>query len=398
MKKHDKQWACSLAAFAVLGVLGDSAHADGYRNPPPTAAGIGKSGVNRVFVDDASAISYNSANLTTIEGGSFVVDNTLAHTENSYNNPLNPAGNVDSKDEWVLLPSLYASTPVGDNGMVLGLGITTPYGQGLEWAAADVFDPVAPVSIYQAELMLININPTVAFKISDRISVGLGANIYYSELELNALSAAGDEIKAEGDDVGFGGNIGVTWQMTDRQRVALTYQSEVDLNYEGDLSVTPGILLTSSSFGLGVTYPNILAAGYGVELTDDIRIEANVEWLEWSSSKTQVADLGVNGSIPMPQNWENTFTFGVGGEWQVNENWTLRSGYAFIETPIPDATLSPILPDADRHALSFGLGYETGAHAFDVAYTFSFYDDRATSLGTYDIDSDLVGLTYSLSY
>ncbi|MEA2068961.1 MAG: outer membrane protein transport protein, partial [Verrucomicrobiota bacterium] len=134
----------------------------------------------------------------------------------------------------------------------------------------------------------------------------------------------------------------------------------------------------------------------------DIRIEANLEWLEWSVNDTQTADLGVNGSNPIPQNWDDTFTFGVGGDWQFAEQWVFRAGYAFIESPIPDETMAPILPDADRHALSLGLGYAIGGHAIDIAYTFSIYEDRYSTTsaypGDYDIDSNLAGVTYSLSF
>ncbi len=393
------------AAAAAAAAMASTVMADGYRNPPPTAEGIGKSGVNSVFVDDASAISYNPANLALQGNNSLVVAATWAKTENSYSNPLNPAGRVDSNDEWVLLPNLYISMPSSFDGVVLGLGITTPYGQGIDWTPTDQYNPFAPISIYQAEISLININPTVAFKMGDKVSVGVGADIYYSELVFNALTGLGigappnGKANAEGDDFGYGGNLGVTWQIDEHHRAIFTYRSEVKLDYEGDLTATPGSSLTSSSFGLGVTYPNTLAAGYGIELTEDIRIEANIEWLEWSSTKVQVADLGANGALPLPQNWDDTFTFGIGGDWKLDENWVIRAGYAFIESPIPDSTISPLLPDSDRHALSLGAGYTSGGHTVDVAYTFSIYDDRGmTASGTYDIDSDLVGVTYSYSF
>jgi len=392
--------------LCVLGYAVHAAYADGYRNPPPTAEGIGKSGANSVFVDDASAISYNPANLTLLEGGSVVVGATLAKTENTYNNPMNPAGSVDSNGEWIILPNLYVALPIGDNGMVVGLGITTPYGQGIDWTPSDVYNPFAPASIYQAEIALINFNPTIAFKVTDDIAVGIGADIFYSELEFNAVTGGAPSptgtANAEGDNFGYGGNIGITWHIDDRQRAVFTYRSEVKLDYEGDLNAA-GPVLASSSFDLGVTFPNSVLAGYGVELTDDIRVEANVEWLEWSSTKTQVANLGVNGPLVLPQNWDDTFTFNVGGDWQLDENWVIRAGYAFIESPIPDSTITPLLPDADRHALSLGIGYSTGGHAIDMAYTFSIYDDRTSpgtgaAPGTYDIDSDLLGLTYSYSF
>ncbi|HEY5621286.1 MAG TPA: hypothetical protein VIR77_01670, partial [Pontiella sp.] len=69
-----------------------------------------------------------------------------------------------------------------------------------------------------------------------------------------------------------------------------------------------------------------------------------------------------------------------------------------LPTPIPDDTMTWLLPDADRHALSLGLGYTVGQHTVDLAYTFSIYDDRDTPLGSYEIDSDLIGMTYSMSF
>jgi long-subunit fatty acid transport protein len=64
-----------------------------------------------------------------------------------------------------------------------------------------------------------------------------------------------------------------------------------------------------------------------------------------------------------------------------------------------------VLPDADQNALSLGFGYTTGGHTFDLAYTFSIYADREVSPtendefpGSYEIDSDLLGLTYSYSF
>jgi long-chain fatty acid transport protein len=420
-----------LRNWFVAFVLGfsavNAAYPDGYRNPPPTAEGIGKSGVNMVFVDDASAISYNPANLTLLEGGSAVISATFPKQENTYDNPLNPAGSVDSNDEWIVLPNLYYAQPLGDKGIALGLGVTTPFGQGIDWDSTDVFNPFAPVSIYDGEIKVINFNPSVAFKIGDSISVGVGADIYYSELDFKALvgdianapGAPTGQAEADGDDVAVGGNFGVTWNVTDRQRLVFTYRSEVEMDYEGDFDVTPSLVpfpgpgshpFVNSDFGLEITYPTTIGAGYGIELTDNIRVEANIEWIEWSVNDSQDADLGVNnivfgGPLSIPQDWDDTITVGVGGDWQFHENWMVRAGYIYLESPIPDSTISPTLPDADRHALSLGLGYTMGAHAIDVAYTYSIYDDREAGFlenqaypGTYDIDSDLFGLTYSYSF
>lgn len=395
-----------LLLLICAGSLAHSAYSDGYRVPPPTAEGIAKSGINRVFVDDASAISYNPANLTDTKGASIVLSTAFAQVRNTYENPL--GATYESQDDWLILPNFYASMPIGDNGVAIGLGVTTPFGQGIEWNPGDVYNPFAPISLYKAEIKYINFNPTVAFKLGEKISVGVGANIVYSELTFDAVTStnapppaipgpSSGSADATGDDIGYGVNFGVTWDFVERQRLIFTYRSEVTLDYEGSLNAS-GLPLSSSSFGLEIKYPTIIGLGYGFEVTDNFRLEANLEWLEWSVNETQSADLGANGVLAIPQNWNDTFTFGISGDWQFAENWTLYSGWAYIETPIPDESLAPILPDTDRHALSLGLGYQLGGHGIDLSYTLSLYEERTTTSGTYDIDSDLIGLTYSYSF
>ncbi|MCF7848144.1 MAG: outer membrane protein transport protein [Kiritimatiellales bacterium] len=407
---------------SLLAVLVGSLYADGYRNPPPTAEGIGKSGANMVFADDASAIFYNPANLAFQTNVSVVLNATFARSENTYENGAGQKAVSD--DPWQVLPNLFVSVPLDDGVTTIGLGITTPYGQSIKYNQNDLvnipsFMAMNPPAIHEAEISLINFNPTIAFKLGDRVGIGVGADIYYSTLKFKQFYpwsviplGPDQEAEAEADGYGFGGNAGITWNFMDRQSLAFTYRSEVKVEYEGDLDVTPGgtnpFQLVNSDFEMDIRYPTVLGIGYGIGITETIRLEANLEWLEWSVNETQKADLGANGSMSVPQKWKDTVTVGVGGDWQFANNWVLRAGYAFIESPIPDETISPILPDVDRHVLSLGLGYTYKNHTLDIAYAYSIYADRdnsgnATALaagypGEYDIDSDLLGLTYSLTF
>jgi len=410
----------------ALMVMTLGAWADGYRNPPMTAEAIGKSGNAIVFTDDASAIAYNPANLALQTNISFVVDVTFAHTEHTYKDGVTSV-EAEADDPWQPLPNIFVSAPLGDSGIALGLGITTPYGQGAELGRTDLHDTVnSSNALYEARMALININPTIAFSIGDSLAIGVGADIIVSKLEFKQyypwslyvpfpVPDGVAEVDAYG--YGFGGNIGATWAVTDKQKLAITYRSGFTVDYTGDFKVSnfpgpaPGTSTTpKSDFSTEIEFPNIIGVGYGIELTDTIRIEANFEWLEWSSNESLEIDLDNNqpllgGEDEIPNDWDDTITVGVGGDWQIDENWVFRAGYAFIETPIPDETIAPILPDADRHAFSVGLGFQAGGHAIDVAYTYSIYDDREPKAsenevfpGSYDIDSDLLGLTYSLSF
>jgi long-chain fatty acid transport protein len=436
MTKQQHAGGFKILLFLMLSAMVHGAYADGYRNPPPTAEGIGKSDANKVFVDDASAISYNPANLALQDRASVVADVTFARQETTFESATT-GRSADSDGDWNTLPNLFFSMPVGDSGFAWGLGITTPFGQGISYDENDLvnfgaFTNGLSPAIHDAQISLVNFNPTVAFKLGEHVAIGVGADIFYSKLEFRQYYPWGElgipafiydegnaEAEVDADGYGFGGNLALTWNVTERQRMAFTYRSEVEVRYEGDFEIhtvgppvpppvgdfSPAFDTTESDFELDIKYPTIIGVGYGIALTDAIHVEASLEWLEWSVNKTLSADLGANGPMDVPQEWDDTFTVAAGGDWRVSDHWVLRAGYAFIETPIPDETSAPSLPDADRHVLSIGLGYTIGGHSLDLAYAYSIYDDRKVDNnqhpafnGDYDIDSDLLGLTYSYSF
>lgn len=405
MNKNYKRSSTVLCLSAVSALSALTAYGDGYRNPPPTAEGIAKSGANSVWVDDASAISYNPANLAFQTNQSVVLSVTMARTENTYTIPT--VGSYESDGAWNVLPNLYYAVPVGDKGLAFGLGITTPFGQGISWDRADYQPLSAPSNTvpYEARVAVIDINPTVAFKVHEDVSVGVGLDIYYSQFEMTAVNGlvippqVFFDSEAEGDGWGLGANVGVSWNLNDEQRLALTYRSAFEIEYSGDFKVEGQ---PDADFETTLKYPNMVSLGYGVQLSESVQIEAMAEWLQWSNNKTQTLKAG-SQTLTIENNWDDTFTFGLGGSWQALDALAVRAGYAFIPSPIPDDTITHMLPDADRHAISFGLGYTLGAHAFDFAYTVSIYTDRSAPVGSegpgiYEIDSNLVGLTYSASF
>ena len=375
MKRQKNLTQSAAFAFLVWVAMTSGVYADGYRNPPPTAEGIGKSGVNMVFVDDASAISYNPANLGMQTNHSLVVAATFARTETTYS-PF-PGVSVESDGDWNVLPNIYYSQPIGEKGWAAGIGINTPYGQGASWQASDISSLVPPGETvpYEANVLFLNINPTIAFPVHESVYIGLGLDVVYSKMELKALNGLpapappGTIVpsEADGDGWGIGGNIGVTWLPTVRQRVAFTYRSRVDIDYKGDFKFGG---TSAGDFKTTIKYPNTIGIGYGIQLTDDIQIETQFEWLQWSVNDTQSLTTG-GTTTPVVNDWDDTMTLGFGGSWAATDSLVVRAGYAYIPSPIPDATVTPLLADEDRHALSLGLGYALGSHVIDLAYTFS---------------------------
>lgn len=387
--------------------------ADGFRNPPDGGKAQGKAGVRTVFVEDASAISHNPARLTGLKQPEVLFSGTAAWSDQDYDSP---AGSASTKDELKFLPNLYAAMPALDEGVVAGVGITTPFGQSTVWEKDSVLRYRTP---YFGQMKTIDINPTVAKQVNDRLSVGVGLNVYWSELTLKQSfpwsavvggPAPDGRVMLKGDGYAAGVNAGLAYRVADKQTVGVTYRQGFDMEYEGRARLGnfpagfPGGT-PRSDFEADVEFPAIVSVGYGIELSDKLRVEAQVEWLQHSSYETLRIDTKQNnallGPTEIPQDWDDTWTFGLGADYKVAEHCTLRAGYSFIESPIPDRTYSPSIADSDRHVVSVGGGYDNGKHFVDVAYAYSFLDERDISNnqnpaynGHYEYNPHLLTVSY----
>jgi long-subunit fatty acid transport protein len=186
----------------------------------------------------------------------------------------------------------------------------------------------------------------------------------------------------------------------------------MSIEYEGDLrtqGIPTGDLV--APFDTRVRFPTIVTVGYGVELTDAIRLEANLEWLEFSRFDTLTIGVPANvrAALQLPaeirQDWEDTVTVGISGTWELGGGWRLRTSYQYFETPVPDQTYSAEIPDATQHAIAAGIGYRTGRHRFEAAYSRVFYRDRDITvnqnpvyLGHYEAEVHLISAAYGFSF
>jgi len=223
-------------------------------------------------------------------------------------------------------------------------------------------------------------------------------------------------LEAKGDGFGYGGNVGITVNVTPNQRFAVTYRSPMTVHYGGDVTldnITPvasALGATSrSDFSTKIGFPTIVSAGYGIRLSESVRVEADFEWLQFSRFKSLDLGLGNNAflvpSTSIAQNWRDTFTAGISADWHFAEHWVLRGGYQFYQTPVPDSTFSPTIPDADQNVLTVGLGYSVKRHHFEVAYGADFYGARHITNnqnpafnGNYDITVHLFSFSYRFTF
>jgi long-chain fatty acid transport protein len=381
---------------------------------------MGRVGGKIVQVDDASAVEHNPANLAEIKEAQVLGSVTVIDTWTDFHAPQ---GSASTEDSWKFLPNLFVALPSSNHNFTAGLGITTPFGQSTVWDKDGAFRYLAP---YSAELTVINVNPSIATKLSDQVSVAVGLDVYLSRLDIKqvlpwSLLTGGalpdGTAHLQGEGAGVGGNAAVTYRPTKAQAFALTYRSPVKVDYDGDAEFSGAQAMgmsPSSDFESSIEFPTIVGLGYGLELTDTIRVELDVEWIEFSRYEALSLDAGASNPLlngpatPNPrapavirQNWKDTWTFGAGADWKATESVTLRAGYIFLQSPVPEETLAPTLPDADRHIISLGVGLHRGANRLDVAYGYSLIPDRDVDqnqnpayCGTYETISHLMSVSY----
>ncbi|KAB2660403.1 MAG: hypothetical protein DVB31_14150 [Verrucomicrobia bacterium] len=389
--------------------------AEGLRSPTLGSQGLGASGARFAFIDDVSSIAHNPANLVELKQWEVSAEPTFVHHEVSY---TGASGTGHTVDPWKILPHVFVGGPLNDR-VSAGIGMTVPYGLSVKWEGTGLFPYVTP---HYVDLTTFNFNPTLSFRISDTLQLGVGVDVMWSELELRqnypwglvTQSLAPDgEARAKGSGVGYGGNAALTWKPTERQRLAVTFRSQMDVSYNGDFTMSNDLIYAggkSSRYDLAtkIKYPTIVGVGYGFKLTDTVRVEANAEWVQFS--RFDQLQLNTTAAYPLlstvaPQNWRDTFTLGIGGDWHFAEGWVARLSYQHFQSPVPAYTFSPTIPDAAQNVATVGIGYRKGRHRLDVAYARVFYNDRNIAAnqdprltGHYEIAAHLISAGYGLSF
>ncbi|MEW6159619.1 MAG: outer membrane protein transport protein [Verrucomicrobiota bacterium] len=405
----------------VAGLMIWSARAEGFRNPPPGAFSLGRAGGRIAHIDDASAVTHNPANIVDLAGPQFSVSPSLVYIH--IERQATTGTREETTDPWKLLPNLFVSLPIEEGKWAAGLAITTPYGLSNEWEHKGSFAEQTPLSLrYNAphftELKTINVNPAIAYQFNDQISLAAGLDVFWSELTIKQFypwaffpGGSGEgNAKIKGDGFGFGGNAALTWRFHERHRLAFTVRTPVEVEYDGSFKIDniPATAMTAgatprSDMRTEIDFPTIVAIGYGIQLSESVRLEADVEWLQFSRFRSLDLDLGSNGflfpSTSVRQDWNDTFTAGLGGDWRFAPDWVLRASYQFYESPVPDETFTTTIPDGNQQVFTAGLGYQRGRHAFEIAYGGIFYDDRHIARGSpFDGDYQMLVHLFSLAY
>lgn len=341
-----------LSALVVTSVISSTSYSAGFGLIEQSVTGLGRAFAGGAAVaDDASTIYYNPAGLTNLKhpeldiGLNFLaakIEFTDSGSTSAFAAPLTGGDDGDVANN-AFLPNLYYSTPLNDR-LHVGIGITTPFGLATEYD--DSWK--GRYHAVKSDLRTININPTIAFKATDKVSVGFGVNLQKIDLELTQMADLGGlggpafsqkadgKVNIEADDWSWGYNLGLMLQATESTRLGLAYRSKVSHTLKGNatLRTATGALAADENIMGNVDLPESLSLAVHHQFNTKWAVMGGATWTRWSRFKElAIISDGPLLSSTKQENWDDSMRYSLGVSYQYNDKWTLRSGIAFDETP-----------------------------------------------------------------
>ncbi len=399
----------SFALLAVmLLVLAPAVRGSGFLIYEHGAAAMAMAGAFTSLAKDPSALWHNPAGLAFLEGTQIMGGATFIFPSGSVEFPDYPGSpSYDQVHKIFYPPNFYISHQLSDK-TVIGLGVTSPYGLGIEWPEPETF-PWRYLGT-KSDMITFCVNPAVAFKLTDRFSLGLGVSFIYSKLtqsitQYMMMGESGLDVPADVDVDGtaFGFNAGLLYK-GNGYRVGLNYRSRFTLDYKGTVSLDIPVYETPFA-GTGETsfdFPDLVTLGVSFDLSPKLVWAVDFHYFFWSTYDSytfhfEVPDLALTEDLTVPTLWKNSYIARTGLEYMATDRLALRAGFAFDKSPQPASTMDTSLPDADRTTLTCGFGYKLGKLTLDFAYQFENFHERTSERpdifqGTFKTQAHLFGI------
>jgi long-chain fatty acid transport protein len=352
-----KAWFTSALVFrvavAALSFLPGITFGLGSRVPNQDPEAIGRGNAFAATADNPSALYYNPAGITQLDGQNVQIGCLLYM--NIYADYDSPSGErFENKRKFIPIPNLgYVFTPE-DLPFSFGFGVYAPFGLEMEWPDDVPFRNAG----LKASLTYVTLNPVVAWKPHPTLSIAVGPTFNYSEGELiQGVGVPPMHFRFKGHDWAYGFNAGILWQPHPQWSFGAKYFYSTTMDYAGTASFNAAGLPPDTSTKAHLDFPQIVAGGISYRPTTNWNVEVDIDWADWGGTKS--LDIDKFGSLPL--NWHGSFFYEVGVTRQIWGGYYASAGYFFSEASTPERDYTPLVPDTDLHVGSLGVGYK-GRH------------------------------------
>jgi long-chain fatty acid transport protein len=424
----------------LLAVCSSYASAAGFQLTEQNASGLGNAYAGQGAVaENASTIFFNPAGMTQLREREASVGLTAVRTSFKFSNNgsnvgfLAGTGNGGDGGGWGFIPNAYLSWAINKD-LYVGVGVGAPFGLKTEydnpWLGA--------AQSTKFDLKTLNINPSIAYRVNDTVSLGFGLDFqrltaeYTRQVAVNTAINAASPLKLTLDDNSLGWNIGALFAISPTTKLGVTYRSEVKYDLRGQIVVASTgvnantVNAASSNAKADLTLPATFSLSLAQKVSDPWQILADVTWTNWSkipkldvirTSQTALYIPGFAGQTTgdiaqtLLTDFRDTWRVGLGGIFKYNDAWKLKCGIAYDQTPVKnDSTRLVSLPDNDRTWLSFGAQWAPSkGSAVDLGVAYLYLKDaainnnqaaagRGTVTGNYNDSAWILGAQYSMAF
>lgn len=353
--------------LVCLVAAGLKLNAGGYQVSLHGQKQIGMGLIGTSLSTDASCLFYNPGAMGFIKeklsfaGGVSMLRSMVAF---KYKDPSMYTAETDNP--WGTPFYVYGAGKINDK-LSVGLAINTPYGNSLEWEEGWA----GRFLIESIKLKAIFFQPSVSWKFNDKLSIGAGFVYATGDVDLSKrLPVAGNDLEEgqaniKGSTSNYGFNAGILYKVNDKLQIGVDYRSQIDMNVDGgDVTMTvPASLSTKfpaeNKVDVTLPLPANLDFGASYQFTDKLMAGFSLNYVFWSVYDSLIFDFETNTDALVdsrnPREYSNTLIFRVGGEYKINDMFTVRAGGYYDPSPVNTDYFNPETPSLDNTGLSCGL-------------------------------------------
>ncbi len=391
-------------------------YGSGFQLNEHGARAMAMAGAFAGLANDPSAIYFNPAGITQLEGLHFSAGVTLISPKSSFRGPSPAVTEYKLQNQLFTPINFYATYQINEK-FFAGLSVNNQYGLATVWDDNWVGREIA----VKTDLQTFYFTPVIAYKVSDCFSVSVGLVFATGSVELSRYTdfspLTGEaKVTLKGTGNAWGYTAGVLYKPTPTLSFGLSLRSQTKFTFNGTAtSAGPAALqsmLPSGGISSSITTPMNITFGVAVKPIHKLVVTADFQYVGWSSyDKLSAHFKDVNiPDLSSVRDYQNTYIIRLGTEYHLFHNLALRGGLLYDKNPIKDELLDPTLPDADRLGFNIGFGYKLSENLLvDVAYFFLRFSERtitnsqvsytkgiAPFNGTYNSVANLFG--FNISY
>ena len=396
-------------------LISSSLYSSGFSVPEQGAKSISMANASTAYVDDATAIFYNPAALNQLEGLNVNLGLVFLKPTNSWTDGDKTATTKDSLFELPQFNLTYRSK----KDFSLGIGVNAPFAAGIEWP--DAWEGAELIEMMN--LQSINISPTIAYNINENLTLGISYDFGIAAVELRKRVKLSNEdwiianMSSYGISVGHGFKIALLYNQPNKFKAGLVFKYGQDYHFKGkaDFDVTNDAFLSkkpSDQFmTVDLSLPIEMKWGVVYYFNSKFLLSLDIQYTLWSSydelkfvfekNEFENEDGEYGNTSISKKNWNNVLSPRLGLEYKIDK-LSLRGGYGYDLSPIPDETLDPSLPGSNRHIFALGFGYKLSFVDIDFAYSYVLFEKRDASKsefkGEYEGNVNIFSFTTNFNF